>query len=101
MSSIDLKEHIICLRPEADFIEFDAVAPARFSVEYLKPDDFLTRILDRNRSINVEDSSNLFELSGKFIPLTPSEAFFKTKNTFKLLFSPVGPGAKSCFSDLG
>ena len=40
MSSIDLKEHIICLRPEADFIEFDAVAPARFSVEYLKPDDF-------------------------------------------------------------
>jgi hypothetical protein len=49
---------------------------------YLKPDDFLTRILDRNRSINVEDSSNLFELSGKFIPLNPSEAFFKTKNTF-------------------
>ena len=49
---------------------------------YLKPDDFLTRIFDRNRSIDVEDSDNLFELSGKFIPLNPSEVFFKTKDTF-------------------
>ena len=52
MSSIDLKEHIICLRPEADFIEFDAVAPARFSVEYLKPDDFsLARYLEKTRAL--------------------------------------------------
>ena len=49
---------------------------------YLKPDDFLNRIFDRNRSINVQDSDNLFELSGKFIPLNPSEVFFNTKNTF-------------------
>ena len=39
MSLIDSKEHIICLRPEADFLEFDAPAPKRFSVKYLKPDD--------------------------------------------------------------
>ena len=52
MSSIDLKEHIICLRPEVDFIEFDAVAPARFSVEYLKPDDFsLARYLEKTRAL--------------------------------------------------
>ena len=38
-SSSNLLEQIICLRPEADFIEFDAIAPSRFKVEYLVPSD--------------------------------------------------------------
>ena len=38
-SSGNLLEQIICLRPEADFIEFDAIAPSRFQVEYLSPSD--------------------------------------------------------------
>jgi len=40
MTSIkNQSEQIICLRPETDFIEFDAIAPSRFDVTYLKPDD--------------------------------------------------------------
>lgn len=49
---------------------------------YLTPEQFLERIIDRNRSISKEDTGNLFDLSGKFIPLNPSEAFFNTKDTF-------------------
>ena len=69
MSSIDLKEHIICLRPEADFIEFDAVAPARFSVEYLQPDDFsLARYPEKTRALIIpavgpKISNEIFEHS--------------------------------------
>ena len=39
MSSRNSSEQIICLRPESDFIEFDAIAPARFQVEYINPSD--------------------------------------------------------------
>ena len=40
MTSVEIKsEQIICLRPESDFIEFNAIAPSRFKVTYLKPDD--------------------------------------------------------------
>ena len=38
-TSSNVLEQIICLRPEADFIEFDAIAPSRFQIEYLTPSD--------------------------------------------------------------
>tara|TARA_B100001939_G_scaffold240686_1_gene208179 strand:+ start:65 stop:1072 length:1008 start_codon:yes stop_codon:yes gene_type:complete len=39
VSNSNKSNKIVCLRPESDFKEFGAVAPAHFNVVYLSPDD--------------------------------------------------------------
>ncbi len=52
MSSRNSSEQIICLRPESDFIEFDAIAPARFQVEYINPSDpAIMRFAERAKAL--------------------------------------------------